>query len=341
MLGRRSACAWVIVAMTIVAACDRLPTAAANQQGGAYLILDVDATTLRRRQLENVADLMASRLREAMPAIRYSGRGVLNDTARVRLVDQADLERARATLRGLASSPETGMEIFTFTVAEDGVIEAHLTPSYLRDLSRQAAEQSIEVIRRRVDPTGMGGVEIARQGDLRIFVRAPRVMDPSQLRQSVGITGLLTFHLVREVSPEDGAAGHLPPGTMLVQPYPGIGATAEVVERRPRFTGERLARANPQTDPVTGEFVLSFQLDAHGTRIFCRITRDYTGQRFAVLLDNQVLTAPRINEPICGGAGQISGNFTGESASELAVLLNAGALPAPLIVVEEGVMPPG
>ena len=126
---------------------------------------------------------------------------------------------------------------------------------------------------------------------------------------------------------------------MLVQPYPRIGQTAEVVERRPRFTGERLVRASPSSDPITGEFVLSFQLDTQGTLVFCRLTNEYTGQRFAVLLDNQVLTAPRINEPICAGTGQISGNFTAQSANDLAVILRAGALPAPLIVVEEGIAP--
>ena len=113
-------------------------------------------------------------------------------------------------------------------------------------------------------------------------------------------------------------------------PYPGIGDRPEVVERRARFTGERLIRANATTDPQTGQFVLSFALDGQGTSTFCRITREPTGTRFAILLDNQVLTAPTINEPICGGTGQISGNFDAHSANELAVMLRAGALPAPL-----------
>jgi preprotein translocase subunit SecD len=339
MFGRRGACSFLIALSTIVVACDRLPLAAANEQGGAYLVLEIDAATLRRQQLENVADLMATEFRQARPLIRYSGRGVLDDAARIRLVDPSDLDRAFVALRGLATTPNSDAAILTFSAAEDGFIEARLTPSHLRDLSWQAAGQSIEVIRRRVDPTGMGGIEVVRQDDLRIFVRAPRVTDSNELRRSVGITGLLTFHLVREVAAEDAAAGSIPPGAMLAQPYPGIGSTAEVVERRPRFTGERLTRANPSTDPATGEFVLAFQLDSEGSRVFCRLSREYTGQRFAVLLDNQVLTAPTINEPICGGSGQISGNFTPQSATELAVMLNAGALPVPLIVVEEGVLP--
>jgi protein-export membrane protein SecD len=124
-------------------------------------------------------------------------------------------------------------------------------------------------------------------------------------------------------------------GTIVAPPYPEIGDSQEVVERRPRLTGENLLRAFPSTDAQTGEYVMSFQLDNRGTRTFCRISREHTGERFAILLDGQVLTAPVIREPICGGSGQISGNFTAQSASELALMLNAGALPAPLTVIDE------
>jgi preprotein translocase subunit SecD len=340
MLQARTVCA-LFIALTIIAACDRLPLTAADEPGGPYLVLELDMASLRGQQLENVVDQMATGLREAIPAIRYSGRGVLNDAARVRLADPADRDRALAALQGLANSPTHDGPILAFSVTDDNVIEARLTPSYLRGLSEQAAEQSIQVLRRRVDPEGRDGVEVARQGETRIFLRAPRVTDTNQLRQRVGIAGLLTFHIVREVSLEDAASGILPGGTILAQPYPGIGDRAEVVERRPRLTGEHLTRANPSVDQYTQEFVLAFELDSEGTRIFCRITREYTGQRFALLLDGQVLTAPTINEPICGGTGQISGNFTPESANELAVILNSGALPAPLTVVEEGVLPRG
>lgn len=307
-------------------------------QGGSQLLLEVDVATLRHQQLDNYADQMASALREAEPAIRYTGRGVVGDAARVRLVDAADLTRARQVLRPIAQSTtaQGGAEVLTFTEGADGLIEARMTPAHVRELSRQAAQQSIEVIRRRIDPDGTAEVSIARQGDDRIAVQAPGVTDPQQLRDRIGQTALMTFHMVREVSPEEAAAGRLPPGTMVVQPYQGgRGAGPEVVERRPRFTGERLVRANPSTDAQTGEFVLSFALDSEGSTLFCRITRQYTGQRFAILLDNQVLTAPNINEPICGGSGQISGGFTAETANELAIMLRAGALPAPLTVIEQ------
>ncbi|MGE0741836.1 MAG: protein translocase subunit SecD [Hyphomonadaceae bacterium] len=302
-------------------------------RGGSQLLLEIDVETMRRQQLDNIADQMAAELRTA--EIRYTGRGVVADAARVRLVDPTQMEAALRALRVLSRNPTGGDDLMRFTESADGLIEARISDAYLSELSRQAAQQSVEVIRRRIDPTGTSEVSIVRQGDRRIVVQAPGVADPQQLKDRIGQTALMTFHMVRSVSPEESASGHLPPGTMLVQPYPQSNGTPEVVERRPRFTGEHLTRANPSTDGQTGEFVLAFQLDSEGTRLFCRITRDNTGQRFAILLDNQVLTAPRINEPICGGSGQISGSFTAQSANELAVMLRAGALPAPLTVIDE------
>lgn len=305
-------------------------------RGGSQLLLEVDVATLRRGQAENIQDQMISALREATPQIRASRGSLDGAVARVRLMNAEDMDRAMTLMLDVGQSQTTaGGQVIEFEPAADGIIEGTMTQAHLRELSRQAAQQSIEVIRRRIDPDGTAEVSISRQGDDRIAVQAPGVSDPEQLRSRIGQTALMTFHMVRELSPEDAAAGRIPPGAMVVQPYPGIGNQPDVVERRPRFTGERLTRANPSTDGQTGEFVLSFALDGEGTRIFCRITRDNTGQRFAILLDNQVLTAPTINEPICGGSGQISGNFTAESANELAVMLRAGALPAPLTVIEQ------
>lgn len=301
-------------------------------RGGSQLLLEVDIETLRRQQLDNVADQMGAALRDAEPRIAATGRGVVGDAARIRLINPAeDMERARQVLREVARNPSgaAGAEdILVFTEAEEGAIEARITDEYLGQLSRQAAQQSIEVIRDRIDPTGTSEVSIMRQGDRRIIVQAPGVSDPAQLKARIGQTALMTFHMVAQ----PGRTG----GVITAPPYPGLGqGQPEVVERRPRLTGEHLSRAFPSTDATTNEFVLSFQMDSQGARIFCRITREYTGERFAILLDGQVLTAPRINEPICGGSGQITGNFTAASASELALMLNAGALPAPLTVIDE------
>jgi preprotein translocase subunit SecD len=304
-------------------------------RGGSQLLLEVDVATLRRSQAENIQDQLIRSFRDADPTIRTARASLEGDVARVRLVNPADIARARPIMREVGRTQTTaGSDALDFTEGPDGLIEARMTDAHLRELSRQAAQQSIEVIRRRIDPDGTAEVSIARQGDDRIAVQAPGVTDPEQLRSRIGQTAVMTFHMVREVSPEDQAAGRIPPGAMAVLPYPGISDRPEVVERRPQFTGERLTNASPSTNQ-NGEYVLAFSLDGEGSSLFCRITQRHTGERFAILLDNQVLTAPTINEPICGGGGQISGSFTAESASELAVMLRAGALPAPLTVIEQ------
>jgi preprotein translocase subunit SecD len=302
-------------------------------QGGSHLLLEVDTNAMKRQQLDNLAQQMAQILRETSPRILNTGRGVTGDVARVTLVNPTDMQAALRALRVITQNTTGTAETVTLAAgAAPGLIEARMTDAGLRQLSRQAAEQSIEVIRRRIDPNGTSEVSIVRQGDNRIVVQAPGVSDPEMLKQRIGQTALMTFNLVREgVNPQEG----LPPGTVVAHPYPGIGNQTVVVQRRPEFTGEHLRNARPSTDSQTGQFVMSFTLDSQGTRIFCRVSREHTGHQFAILLDNQALTAPVINEPICGGSGQISGNFTAESANSLAIMLNAGALPAPLNVIEQ------
>jgi protein-export membrane protein SecD len=309
-------------------------------QGGSQLLLEVDVESLRRQQLENIQDQMLSELRNAEPRINASRGGIADGAAIVRLNDASTSRDALRVLRAIAVSPTGGDDIIDFDSSDDGLIQARITDAYLGQLSRAAAQQSIEIIRRRIDPDGVAEVNIQRQGDRRIVVQAPGVSDPQLLKDRIGQTAQMTFHMVREVRPEDAALGRVPPGAMIVQPFPGLGGAPDVVQRRPEFTGERLRNARPSTDGNTGEFVLAFTLDSQGSRIFCRITREHTGERFAILLDNQVLTAPTINEPICGGSGQISGNFNAASASELALMLNAGALPAPLSIIEERTVDP-
>lgn len=313
-------------------------------RGGSQLLLEIDMATLSRQQLENKSDQMADALRTATPAIRFTGRGVVGDAARIRLVDPNDAERALTALRAIAEPLSNGDPDIRFTQAGDGVIEGRLVEAGLRLLSRQAVDQSREIIRNRIDPSGTAEVNIVRQGDDRIVVQAPGVTDPELLKRRIGQTALLTFHMVVEdADPADIAAGRIPAGAMIAQPYAGLerGAQPELVRRRPALTGERLTRAQPQFDQMQGQWVLSFGFDNQGQTRFCRITTENVGRRFAILLDDQVLTAPVIRGPICGGGGQIEGNFTAQSATDLAVMLRAGALPAPLTVIEERVVDPG
>jgi preprotein translocase subunit SecD len=309
-------------------------------RGGSQIMLEIDVEDLHERQLGNVLEQMRGELRNAEPRITNrdaslitgSGRVRIGDidiadrAARVRITESSELERALQVLAPLRRSPMSADDILTFEQGEGGLIDVRFTPAEIARQSREAAQQSIEVVRRRIDPNGTSEVSITRQGDRRIVVQAPGVADPQELKRLVGQTASMTFHMVR------------PPGatTMDVLPYPGMDENPETVERRARLTGEHLVNAYAGPDPQNpSRYALFFAFDNPGTRTFCRITREFSGQRFAILLDNQVLTAPVINEPICGGSGQITGSFDLKSAAELARMLKAGALPANLNVIEE------
>lgn len=326
--------ALVLLTAGLLSACDRVisvarEAAAPIDDSGVYLVLELDAAAVSRAQLEDASETMASALRNARPSIRYAGRGVVGDAARIQLVDPADLARAREALLPLSDT-------LALSDQETGLIEARLTPAARSAGSASLMADSVAVLRRRV---GSFRLSVAPLGADRIIVRSAGTHFPEGARSALTTTAQLTFHFVREVSAEEAAAGRLPPGAMVVEPYPGVGEGVEVVTTRPSMTGARLRSARTSTDPQTGEFVLAFELDDEGRRQFCNITRQHTGERFAILLDNQVMTAPRINEPICGGSGQISGNFSAQSVDELVAMLNAGGLPAPITVIAQGIGP--
>jgi protein-export membrane protein SecD len=297
---------------------------------------------LEKERLDAEADAMAKALADAKPRIGYIGRGVANGAARLHVLDPADQERALALLRkmnqpaptvalGGAAEPD-----FQISVAPDGYIEARLTRTGVEKQASDAVTRSIEVIRRRIDAMGTSEVSIVRQGADRINVQAPGVSDPEALKRSIGKTAKMTFHLVDPtVTPQDLAAGRAPPGTEIL-PQDDPAEPLVAVKSRVLLSGDDLADAQPTFDQSRGGGpVVSFRFNQRGARIFCQITSENSGQRFATVLDGKVITAPRIHEPICGGQGQIYGGFTVETANELSVLLRAGALPAPLTVVEQ------
>jgi len=311
-------------------------------RGGSHLLLEVDVASLKRQQLETVVDEMARALRDAEPRISYTGRGVQGDAARLRIVNPADADRALGELRkALVQQVQAGgfgrtEANYVLSRTDDGVIEARFGDSALQAVVRRAVDQSQEVIRRRVDPTGTSEVSIARQGVDRIVVQAPGETDPETLKRRIGQTARLTFHLLDEsASAADAAQGRAPPGSEVVPQPDRPDEPFIVIKSRALLSGDDLNRADPSFDQQTNEPNVSFSFDGRGTRIFCQVTQKNVQKRFAAVLDGKVITAPNINEPICGGRGQITGNFTVASAKELADLLNAGALPAPLRVIEE------
>lgn len=324
-------------------------------QGGSHLLFEVDSSALVRGRLETVADEAGFALRGRRPGdtpedrkapIAFTGRSVSADGTLARLVvtDPAQLNEARERIAALGmavdgiSGPVAANDL-EVTTAPGNVIEVRVSEAARNAMTRRAVDQSIEVIRRRIDETGTREPSITRQGLDRIVVQAPGESDPETLKRLIGQTAKLTFQMVDEtVSPTDIAAGIVPPGSEILPNVDQGGSIA--VRQRALVDGEQLVNATGTLDTQTGEWVVTFAFNPSGTRDFGNATRRAVGQRFAIVLDDKVISAPVIREAITGGTGQISGSFTPESANELATLLRAGALPAPLIVQEQRTVGP-
>jgi protein-export membrane protein SecD len=313
-------------------------------RGGARLLLEVDVNALQQDKLEAELESMQRTLREAKPAIVSAGAAINGDAARLRVLEPADQERALKLLRDMArqqaSSGALGgapTENYDVTLAADGAIEMRLNRDGLEALARDAVTRSMEVLRRRIDSMGTSEVSITRQGADRIVIEAPGATDPAELKRRVGTTAKMTFHMVVpdvQLTPEDVEANRAPPGAMIL-PSSDAGEGYVLVRRRAELSGDDLNTASAGFSTQTNMPIVNFSFKQRGASIFCRLTTQNVGQRFATVLDGTVITAPRINGAICGGSGYIEGNFTAEETTRLAALLQAGALPAPLSVIEE------
>lgn len=310
-------------------------------KGGSYLLLEVDMEAVIRERLGNLADGARTRLRGA--DIGYTGLATGARSVTLRLTDPTRAQEAVRQLRELANpitvgmaAPQPDLEVAS---AADGTVTITLSEPLLREKATQAVEQSIEIVRRRIDETGVVDPVIARQGANRLLVQLPGIQDPERIKQLIGTTARMTFHLLDETA---DLAGRPPPGVMFLPGDRGPGGepTRYAVRRRVEVDGANLTDARAGQDSRTGEWVVNFTFDSIGTRRFAEVTRNNVGRPFAIVLDNRVITAPVIREPITAGRGQISGNFTVTSANDLAVLLRAGALPAPLTVIEERTVGP-
>ena len=304
-------------------------------QGGSHLLLEVGVRAVIKERLESLVDSMRVELRKAR--IRYTGLGVAGNGATVTIKDPAKAEQARALLQGLDA--DTQLEF------EGSRIVLSLTEKAIRDRTSQAVQQSIEIVRRRVDETGTREPTIQRQGDDRILVQLPGVDDPERIKRLLGKTAKMTFHLVdQRNSVESAMAGRVPPGSKLL-PYAGRDPQNRgrmiLVRKRVMVSGDTLVNAQPGQDSRTNEPVVNFRFDSAGAKRFGNVTSKNVGKLFAIVLDGEVITAPVIREPILGGSGQISGGFTFQEAQDMALLLRAGALPAPLTILEERSVGPG
>lgn len=325
-----------------------LPTQTLNLgldlRGGSYLLLEVKEGPVFTERLKGKLQAIRRGLREQQ--IQYKDLAVRGDTLTVTIVKPEQAEQAIALVQGSAGTITniiTGGGVSELEVQDNGgVLTAKYTDQALQQIRQQVIEQSIEVVRRRVDGGGVKEASIQRQGANRILVQVPGLDDPKQLLDLLGKTAKMTFHLVDEsVSIDDMLAGRVPPGTKLIYERDRAGNGQRqplVVQETAIITGDQLQRASGGFDGQTGQPIVSFTFDMSGARTFASITTDNIGRRFAVVLDDEVITAPVIRSPIIGGAGQIEGGFTTKTANDLAVMLNAGALPAEISVEEQRVV---
>jgi protein-export membrane protein SecD len=307
-------------------------------QGGSHLLLQMNSKELRDDLLESIAGDARQALREAR--IGYSGLGRAGDEVHVTIRKPEDVETALTKLRDLArplSSTILGGSGRDLEVerGEGNVIRLRPSPAALTQRVSAALGSSIETIRRRVDALGTTEPTIQRQGQDRILLQVPGFDDPARLKSIVGKTAKLTFHLVDQTMSASEAISSRPPPGSAVYESTEPGAPPYLLQKRTIVSGEDLVDAQPTFDRRTNEPVVSFRFDSSGAQRFARVTKENVGRPFAIVLDDKVISAPVIREPILGGSGQISGNFSVQEANNLAILLRSGALPASLQVIEE------
>jgi preprotein translocase subunit SecD len=310
-------------------------------QGGSHLLLEVDANAVRKERLQGINDEVLRVLRQAR--VPFTGRAVHGNSVEVRITRDSDVETALGKLREL-SQPLSGIlgssGQRSINITESGGLIT-LTPSdtAVTERVRQAVDQSIQIIERRVNELGLVEPTIQREGIDRILVQVPGLQDPSRLKEILGKTAKLDFRMVdQSMSAEQAAGSHVPQDSEILD---GEKGQKFLIEKRVLVSGADLTDAQPGFDQRNSEPIVSFRFNSTGARKFAEATQQNVGKLFAIVLDNKVISAPVIREPILGGSGQISGNFTVEQANDLAILLRAGALPAPLTIIEERTVGPG
>ncbi len=315
---------------------ERLVNLGLDLRGGAHLLAEV-----------NVEDVYANRMEAAWPEVRDALRSITpvrrvdapKGELRVRINDASvmaqALEATRALARPVQSLTGTGQNDIVVNGAND-IITITLTDAEKQATDERTMQQSLEIIRRRIDEVGTREPTIQRQGSDRILIQVPGIGSAAELKAIIGTTAQLTFNPVVNRGANENAAPGLGNSLLPDAEAPGV---FYIIETAPVVTGEQLVDAQPSFDQ-NGRPAVSFRFDTTGARKFGTYTAENIGAPFAIVLDEHVLSAPTIREAICGGSGQISGNFTVEGSTELAVLLRAGALPAEMTFLEERTIGP-
>ncbi len=298
-------------------------------QGGSYLLLEVDSSVLINEELENINDVVRQIAREENT--RISNIKTKNDEIVFNFVNSKNLEKIKSKL---------SLQYRDLIInLKDNLLRLSISDNFKKRIEESAIKQSLEIVRRRIDESGTKEPLIQRSGKDRILLQLPGIKNPERIKDLLGKTAKLTFHMVDDEDKKSLISKRAPFGKMIVSDLENT-EIQYLLEKKSRVGGENLVDAKASFDQTEGHAV-SFRFDTAGAQKFGKATSDNVGKRFAVLLDGFVITAPVIRSAITGGSGIISGNFTSQEATDLAVLLRAGALPAPLNIIEERSVGPG
>ena len=298
-------------------------------QGGSYLMLEVQTKIIFKEELDNISDsvrLISRNFQANIVNIKLD-----EDEIQIRFSSKDNLENIRKEF--LKNYRDVNVTIINDT------IKIIINEFFKKSMQESALKQSLEIVRKRIDESGTKEPLIQRSGKNRILLQLPGVKDPERIKDLLGKTAKLTFHMVDDEDRASLEANRAPFGKIIVSDFYNSDIKY-LIQKSARVGGENLIDAKASFDPQQGHAV-SFRFDTTGAQKFGKATTENIGKRFAVVLDGVVITAPVINSAITGGSGVITGNFTTQEATDLAVLLRAGALPAPLEIIEERSVGPG
>ena len=303
-------------------------------QGGSYLLLEIDNQPVIVQKLQNTVSILRKYFKDNN--IFFKNLKIIDDESIVFEIENNQIEQIKSLLEdknGNINPYYSQYKSYQFDLLiSDNQFQLDFSKFGLIELKNSSLNQALEIVRRRIDEVGTNEPNIVKRGNDRILVELPGLDDPMRVKNLLGKTANLTFRFVTENSEETFGSEKLPFED---------GSDEVIVSKRIVLSGDNLLDAKPKMDNQTNQTVVSFTLDRVGAKRFGKATTSGIGKRLAIVLDGKIISAPVIQDAIVGGTGIITGNFTFQSATDLALLLRSGALPAPLNIIEERTVGPG
>jgi len=302
-------------------------------QGGSYLLLEVDSNPIVVQKLQNKFSDLKKYFKNQN--IKFRNIKIKNNQIQFELEDTSIDTFITAFTEekdNLLNNYLDQYRAFEFDhTIDNNTVFINYSKFGIIKIKNSTIDQALEIVRRRIDEVGTNEPNILKRGNERILVELPGLDDPERIKNLLGKTANLSFRFITEQDATDFGSEKM---------FFEDGSEEAIVSKRIILSGDNLIDAQPRMDNQTNQTVVTFSMDRLGTKKFAKATIDGVGKRLAIILDNKIISAPVIREAITGGNGQISGDFTFQSATELALLLRSGALPAPLSIIEERTVGP-